>query len=64
MKMNNFLNNRREVAKRKLADHRVSGSRSLLSIYDVAKLYDIMNNSECLIPTAEDRYFIGLYSLN
>ena len=64
MNLKNFLNNRIENAKRKLENHSDLGSKSNLSIYEVAELRDIVNGTEDLLPEKEERYFMGLHSLN
>ena len=63
MKFNDIVNNRIEMAKQKLSHHRNLGSKSALSIREVAELLDIVNGNGDL-SASENSLFFGLYSMN
>lgn len=64
MKFNNIVTNRIKLAKQKLNDHRNLGTKSRLSIEQVAELHDIVNGGNSMVPEGETGLFYGLHSLN
>lgn len=64
MKFNDFENNRVKRAMQKLDNHTKMGTRSQLSIDEVARLRDIVNGNETAAPAQSDKLFFGMYSLN
>ncbi|MCG8576360.1 MAG: hypothetical protein MI810_15840 [Flavobacteriales bacterium] len=64
MKLNEFLKNRKTEAAKKLANHKILGIRSSLSIMEVAELHDIVNGMEGLLPTNQNKWFMGYHSMN
>ena len=55
-----MINNRIKQAKYKLSQHRVQGSNSTLSIFEVARLMDTVKNGERMNDNQSSSIFFSL----